>query len=122
VLTLLTACILSVNKCLGPVYGWLSAIPLGIVALLLLATHWRCTIGTVLGAVILALIGYWRVIGYSVSDPHFAKAIVTLASYGGAWGASLHAIFLKRWIIGNLLLIVLIVVFILILYVPAPVP
>jgi hypothetical protein len=118
VLTLLVACILSVYRCLGPVYGLLSAIPLGFVAVLILATHWRCAVGTLVGAFILALIGYRWVVGFSVYDPHFAKAMVTLTSYGAAWGAGVHAVLVRRWILGGLLLVISIVVFVVILNVP----
>ena len=115
VLTLLVACILSLYRCLGPAYGLVSAIPLGIIAVLLLRTRWHCTIGTVIGSVILPLVGLYLIIGFDRSDPRFLKAVVTLGSFGGAFGAGLHAIILKRWIIGSILLAVSIIVFVAIL-------
>ena len=121
-LTFLVACVLSVCRCLGPLYGWASAIPLGIVTLLLLCTRFRCTIGTMIGAVILAVLGYFLIIGYAKSDPHFIKAMVLLGSYGGAAGASIHAIILKRWVIGGILLAVAILVLAAILWLPIRVP
>jgi len=121
-LTLLVACILSVNRCLGLVYGWISAIPLGIVAVLLLYTRWRCAIGTLLGAGVLSLIGFYLIIAFERSDPRFLKAMVMLGSFGGAFGASIHAIILKRRVVGSLLLVVSIVAFLAVLLVVAPDP
>jgi hypothetical protein len=48
--------------------------------------------------------------------------MVALGSFGGAIGASIHAIFLKRWIIGSMLLAVSIPVFVVILSVRIPAP
>jgi hypothetical protein len=115
VLTLLVACVLSAYRCLGPLYGLLSAVPLGIVATLLLCTRWRCTVGSVIGAGILAVIGVLFVINFDRSDPKFLKAMVTLGSFGGAFGASIHAIVLKRWILGSIMLVVSILVLLVIL-------
>ena len=110
VLTLLTACILSVYRCLGPVYGALSAVPLSIVAMLLLSTHWRCTPGAVIGAVLAGLVGFFLVIRFEKSDPQFVRA-VTLGSFGGSWGGCIHAIILKRRVIGGILLALSLLVF-----------
>jgi hypothetical protein len=117
-LTLLVACILSAYRCLGPVYGWISAIPLGIIAILLLYAGWQCTIGTLIGGVVLSLVGIRWIIGFDVSDIRFFKAMVTLGSYGGAFGASIHAIIRKRWIVGSVLLAVAIIVLVVVLIIP----
>ena len=49
---------------------------------------------------------------FDISDIKFLKAIVTVGAYGGAFGASIHAIIRKRWIIGSILLAVSIFVFV----------
>ena len=112
VLTLLAACILSIYRCLGPGYGWLNTIPLGIVGILLLCTHWRCAIGALVGAAVLTVFGVYCIIRFQRSDPLFVKAAVTLGAFGGAFGASVHAIFLQRRILGGLLLAAAILVFV----------
>ena len=122
VLTLLVACVLSIYRCLGPGYGWLNTIPLGIVAILLLSTRWRCMMGTFVGAAVLTLIGVCWIIGFEKSDPRFLKAAVTLASFGGAFGASVHAIVLKWRIIGGLLLAAAIFLFAAVLFNAIPPP
>jgi hypothetical protein len=102
-LTLLVACILSVGKCLGPVYGLLSAIPLSIVAILLLSTCWRCVVGTLIGSVVFALLGFY-ILQWDPLKPEYVKAVVTLAAFGGAIGASIHTIVLKRLALGGIFL------------------
>jgi hypothetical protein len=119
-LTLLVACILSINRTLGPPYGWLSAIPLGIVATLALRTRWRSMVGFGIGFAVLSLVGYFFIIGFKPSDPKFVKAMVTLGSFGGAVGASINAIVLKRWIIGSILLAASIIAFLAALVIPIP--
>ena len=122
VLTLLVACILSAYRCLGPTYGLISAVPLGVIAILLLYTRWKCTIGTLIGGIVLSLAGFYWIIGFDRSDPRFLKAMVTLASFGGAWGCSIDAIIRKRRIVGGILLAVSIIVFVAILEMPLPAP
>jgi hypothetical protein len=109
-LTLLVACILSIYRCLGPMYGVLSAIPLSIVATLLLYTRWRCTFGSLIGAGTLAVLGFFILVHWNPSDPKYVKSIVTLGAFGGAVGASIHAIILKRWIVGSILLAISILI------------
>lgn len=117
-LTFLVACILSAYRCLGPLYGWNTAIPLGIVAILLLYTRWQCTLGVLMGGAVLSLVGVYGIIGFDRSDIRFIKALVTLGSFGGAWGGSIHAIVSKRPIVGGLLLAISIIVFVVLLLGP----
>lgn len=120
-LTFLVACILSVYRCLGPVHGLMSAIPLGIIAILLLYTGWQCTIGTVIGVAVLSFVGLY-LIGFEPTDPRFLKAMVTLGSFGGAFGASIHAIVLKQRVVGGILLVVTIVALLAALLIAVPEP
>jgi hypothetical protein len=114
----LVAWILAVNRWLGPPYGWMTAIPLAIVALLVLITRGRAAVGTVVGFTALCLLGYFLIIGWEPTDPRFLKSLVCLGSFGGAAGGSIHALFMKRWIVGSLSLIASIVSFAAILMAP----
>jgi hypothetical protein len=68
------------------------------------------------------MLGFYVVIRINPSDPKFVKALVTLGSFGGAFGASVHAILLKQRIIGSILLVTSIIVFVASLMIPIPVP
>jgi len=108
-LTFLVACILAVAKWIGPEFGWISAVPLGIVAVVVLSTHWRCMLGTVIGFAIL-VVAVICLSGIKTPGADLPKAIVTVGSFGGAFGASIHAIILRQRGIGVSCLVASIIV------------
>jgi hypothetical protein len=101
----LVAWILGVNRWLGPPFGWITAVPLSIVALLVLVTRGWATLGAVFGFVAFCLLGYFQIIQWDKTDPRFLQSLICFASFGGAAGGSIHALFLKRWVLGSLSLL-----------------
>lgn len=113
-LTFLVACTLSVSIWVSREFWWFTAIPLGIIAILLLCTRWHCTIGTLIGfvsgiAVLFFVTACW--IRSARANPDWLQDMVLVGSYGGAFGASIHAIVLKQRLLGGILLAVTIIVF-----------
>lgn len=94
-LTFLVACILAVTKWIGPFFGWVAAVPLGIIAILLLCTHWHCIIGTVVG---FAVLSSCLIAACGMPNVELLKNVVAFGSFGGAIGASVHAILLWQCI------------------------
>jgi hypothetical protein len=113
---LITSWTLAVNRWLGSPYGWITAIPVAMVGVLVLRTSGWALLGGIIGFVAMTLIGLFFIIGWPPSDPRFMKSVVAVGSYGAAGGASLHAMALKQWILGTLLLIATIVVFAILLH------
>ena len=107
----LVAWILGVNRWLGPPFGWMTAIPLTIVAFLVLFTRGWATLGAMVGFVVLGLLGYFVIIQWDKSDPRFIKSLVCVASFGSAAGGSIQALLMKRWILGSLSLLASFVTF-----------
>lgn len=62
-------------------------------------------LGCIVGSVTFCVIAYLLFINWEPSDLRFLKCMVVVGSYGGAAGSSIHAIVLKRWIVGGVLLL-----------------
>jgi hypothetical protein len=119
-LTVLVALIVAVtvNRWLGPPYGWLVAIPAGIAGTLAVRTHGWSLIGGAVGFPVSCLIGYWFILGDALPYLKLIRALVVIGSYGAATGGSIHAIVLKHRIVGGVCLVATSIVFVMILVFP----
>jgi hypothetical protein len=109
---------ISLNQWLGPPYGLLTAIPVGVIGSLAVCTRGWSLIGSALGFPTLCLIGYWLILGDALPYAAFVKAMVVIGSYGAAVGGSIHAILLRHRIVGGLCLTATSIVFVTILVFP----
>ena len=103
--------ILAVNRWLGSPYGWLTAIPLSVVALLALRARGKILIGAAFGFAGMAIIGCAFIIEWNSSDPRLLKSAITIGSFGARWGASLNAIVIHLRVLGALALVAAAVIF-----------
>lgn len=114
--TTVVAWTLAVNRSLGDVHGWRTALPCGIVAAFLLLVDCRTAIGGALGSVTLAVVGYAYVLDLNPL-PRFFHAMLIFLAFGGAVGCSINAIILSYWRRGTIALLFSIVGFFTILYI-----
>ena len=87
------ALILAANRWLGPIYGWITAVPCGIVLILTLLTSYRVLIGGAIVAVLFVVLYLYVTQGGAGFDPR--KATLAVGAYGAAIGGSLHAIWYR---------------------------
>lgn len=97
--TFLVAWVLAVNNALANPYGWLTSIPLAYSAPLLLMNP-RTILGGGIGALMFGVIGELG-IGWPHYELRYWLAIIVFVAYGFACGAAVHAIFLKRYVVGT---------------------
>jgi hypothetical protein len=114
-LTFVVACVLAAARCQGPKYGPVTVVPLGIIAVLALYTQWRCLVGTVIGAVIVGVYGFFGLVLPHGRDPGYSNAMFLVEACGGAIGASIDAIILKRWVVGAVMLAASVTIFVIVL-------
>ena len=103
--TFIVAWILAVNRWLGPPYGSLTAMPLSILAVLVVVARQQILIGAILGALLLSFIGIAFLIQWDPADPRYAKSLLLLAAGGCATGGSINALAVRRWLLGGLSLL-----------------
>jgi hypothetical protein len=108
--TTLVASTLGLFLWLGWPWNWPILLPVAIIVLLGLRTRWHTSLGCFLGMATFAVVG-WIAIGYPKSDPSFARSMAFIVTYGGSWGAGIHALLLRRWILGALSLAITLAAF-----------
>jgi hypothetical protein len=92
--------------------------PLGIIAGLALYTQWRCLVGTAIGIVAVGVYGFFCLVVLHGGEPGYSNAMFLVEACGGAIGASIDAIILRRQVVGTLMLAASVAVYVVVLRMP----
>ena len=100
-LTAIVAGIFGANDFLGPIFGWIAAIPLLLAVPLLVAIP-TSLVGGALGFVVFAFLGEAYLVGWQKSDEQYLPALITVSCFGVPVGTSIHGFCKKRWFIATI--------------------